>query len=136
MFGSLVQNNQNDLERPAEFYLKKYAGKYQKRNLKISEKAKRKLLKHTWPGNVRELQHSIEKAVILSDHNILDENSFTLNKNIKNNAVTLQSLTIEEMEKQMIINTIDKEKGNMSAVSKTLGITRQTLYNKLKKYGI
>jgi len=131
-----LRERENDIILLAEFYLNKYAVKYQKNNLKISEKAKRKLLKYTWPGNVRELQHSIEKAVILSDNNILDENSFSLNQNIKSNNINLQDLTIEEMEKQMIINSIDKEKGNMSAVSKTLGITRQTLYNKLKKYGI
>jgi len=131
-----LRERENDIILLAEFYLNKYAIKYQKNNLKIDEKAKRKLLKYTWPGNVRELQHSIEKAVILSDNNMLNENSFSLNQNIKSNNINLQDLTIEEMEKQMIINSIDKEKGNMSAVSKTLGITRQTLYNKLKKYGI
>jgi len=126
----------NDIILLAEFYLIKYARKYQKANLKITEKAKRKLLKYTWPGNVRELQHSIEKAVILSDNNLLDEDSFSLNQHVKSNSLQQQNITIEEMEKQMILNSIDKEKGNMSAVAKTLGITRQTLYNKLKKYGI
>ena len=48
----------------------------------------------------------------------------------------LQNKTIEEMEREMILASIDKEKGNMSAVAKNLGITRQTLYKKLKRYGI
>lgn len=119
----------------AEFYLDKYSRKYDKIGLKINEKAKQKLLKHNWPGNVRELQHSIEKAVILSDGSILDEDSFSLNQNT-NKQNNFQNLTIDEMEKEMIINCIEKEKGNMSTVAKKLGVTRQTLYNKLKKYGI
>jgi len=44
--------------------------------------------------------------------------------------------TIDEMEKQMIINALNKNKGNMSAVAARLGITRQTLYNKIRKYGL
>ena len=129
-----LRERENDVILLAEFYLDKYAKKYAKAGLKISEKAKRKLLKHNWPGNVRELQHSIEKAVILSDTLLLDENSFSLSQNKKKN--NPGNLTIEEMEKQMIINCIETEKGNMSIVAKKLGITRQTLYNKLKKYDL
>lgn len=124
-----------DIVLLAEFYLDKYAKKYEKLGLKISPKATQKLLKYKWPGNVRELQHSMEKAVILADSNILDEDSFSLNKS---NSVQnkIQNQTIEDVEKEMIIASINKENGNMSIVAKNLGITRQTLYNKLKKYGI
>jgi len=130
-----LRERENDIILLAEYYLKKYSDKYGKPGLKISEKAKRKLLKYSWPGNVRELQHSIEKAVILSEGNILHDYSFSLNQNLIKNH-NLKNLTIEEMEKKMILDCIDNEKGNMSAVSKKLGITRQTLYNKLRKYEI
>ncbi|RLD79303.1 MAG: sigma-54-dependent Fis family transcriptional regulator [Bacteroidetes bacterium] len=126
----------NDIILLAEFYLDKYSRKYDKIGLKINEKAKQKLLKHNWPGNVRELQHSIEKAVILSDNLILNVDSFSLNQNTNKRKNNLDNLTIEEMEKEMIINCIEKEKGNMSIVAKKLGVTRQTLYNKLKKYDL
>lgn len=95
-----------------------------------------KLLKYKWPGNVRELQHTIEKAVILADDRVLNEDSFTLNDNNINLQGDLKNKTIEEMEKEMILASIHKEKGNMSTVAKKLGITRQTLYNKLKRYEI
>ncbi len=123
----------NDIILLSEFYLKKYSKKYEKYNLKINQKATQKLLKYNWPGNVRELQHCIEKAVILADSKILNENSFNLN-NLSNKATNLQFQTLEEMERTMIQTCIEKEKGNMSAVAKKLGVTRQTLYNKLKKY--
>lgn len=131
-----LRERENDVILLAEFYLDKYSKKYDKSRLKISDKAKRKLLKHNWPGNVRELQHSIEKAVILSDNSILKEDSFSLNQNTTTKNNNLGNLTIEEMEKEMIINSIEMEKGNMSIVSRKLGITRQTLYNKLKKYDL
>ena len=124
----------NDILLLAEFYLHKYSIKYDKPGLKINQKAQKKLLKYSWPGNVRELQHSIEKAVILADKDTLSEDSFTLNAASSNQKFDLHNKTIEEMEKEMILASIDKEKGNMSAVAKKLGITRPTLYKKLKKF--
>ncbi|MCF6239734.1 MAG: sigma-54 dependent transcriptional regulator [Bacteroidales bacterium] len=131
-----LRERDNDIILLAEYYLHQYVEKYQKKALKISNKAKHKLLNYQWPGNVRELQHCIEKAVILAENHILDENSFSLNQQIAVKQNNLDNLTLEEMEKNMILVNIDKEKGNMSAVAKNLGITRQTLYNKLKKYGL
>lgn len=126
----------SDILLLANFYLHRYAAKYTKPNLKLSQTAINKLLKYSWPGNVRELQHSIEKAVILSDGNILTEASFSLNNHVKINKNYIHNKTIEEIEKEMIVANINKENGNMSTVAKNLGITRQTLYNKVKRYGI
>jgi transcriptional regulator with PAS, ATPase and Fis domain len=123
----------NDVLLLAEFYLHKYMAKYDKPGLKISQNAGHKLLKYTWPGNVRELQHCLEKAVILADASVLGEDSFNLNNNSSKQKMDFQNKTIEEMELEMITATIEKEKGNMSAVAKKLGITRPTLYKKLKK---
>ena len=131
-----LRDRENDILLIAEFYLSKYANKYDKQGLKINQKASQKLLNYKWPGNVRELQHCIEKAVILADDKVLTENNFTLDNNTINSQIDFQNKTIEEMEKEMILHTIQKEKGNMSTVAKDLGITRQTLYNKLKKYRI
>lgn len=131
-----LRDRGNDILLIAEFYLNKYTNKYDKQGLKINQKGGRKLLKYKWPGNVRELQHTIEKAVILAEDKVLNEDSFTLNNKTTNLQRGLQNKTIEEMEREMILASIHKEKGNMSAVAKNLGITRQTLYNKLKRYGI
>ncbi len=125
----------NDILLLAEFYLNKYRKKYEKYGLEISQRARQKLLKYNWPGNVRELQHSVEKAVILSEDKILNEDSFTISDRIHDQK-SFPFQTIGEMERDMIRVCIKKEKGNMSAVAKKLGITRQTLYNKLKKYEI
>lgn len=126
----------NDILLLSHFFLVKYAQKYDKPKFSITENAEEALLKYTWPGNVRELQHCMEKAVILAESDELDEHSFSLDKSIPKTESDLQNSTLEEMEKKLIISHINKYKGNMSQVSKSLGITRPTLYNKMKKYGL
>lgn len=126
----------NDILLLADYFLNKYATKYDKYGLKINNKASQILLSYSWPGNVRELQHCIEKAVILTDERVLDENSFSLNDNSASHTSKILYVTIDEMEKEMIIAHINNEKRNMSTVANKLGITRQTLYNKLRKYGL
>lgn len=126
----------NDILLIAEFYLVKYAKKYEKYGLKINQKAMQKLLSYRWPGNVRELQHTIEKAVILADDKVLNEDSFSLSDRTINVKKDLYKKTLDEMEHEMILANIDNENGNLSSVAKNLGISRQTLYNKLKKYDI
>ena len=102
--------------------------------LKISTHALEKLSNHSWPGNVRELQHSIEKAVIMSDSPVLKPSDFVFSSAPR--SVIHNEITLEEMEKRMILDSLKRYSNNMSTVSVKLGITRQTLYNKIKKYDL
>jgi DNA-binding NtrC family response regulator len=129
-----LRDRGKDILLLCEFFLKKYADKYGKNNLRINNQAQEKLLSYRWPGNVRELQHTIEKAVILSDNNVLKPENFFL-KPVVTPAIE-NNLTVEEMEKRMIIGIIQKSNGNMSVAAQQLGFSRQTLYNKIKKYGL
>lgn len=122
----------DDMELLADFFLKKYSHKYLKEDLKIGSHAIKKLKNYHWPGNVRELEHAIEKAVILSDSNTISPDSFFFKSTSQNKSNI--PLTLEEMEIQLINDAIDNHNGNYSLAAKQLGITRQTLYNKLKKY--
>lgn len=124
----------NDVLVLADFFLKKYSSKYNKPNLKINQQAQDKLLKYAWPGNIRELQHTVEKAVILSENNVLKPEDFFMRPILSGKNVSTE-LTLEEMEKRMINLAIEKNGGNLSAAADQLGITRQTLYNKIKKFG-
>ena len=125
----------NDIIELAEFFLNKYANKYDKKGLKLSSAIKKKLLKYTWPGNIRELQHTIERCVILSENNLLTVNDFIFNQR-QTKALNTADITIDEMEKNMIITALKKHDGNYSTAAEQLGITRQTLYNKTKRYKI
>ena len=119
----------------ADFFLQKYATKYNKPNLRIIQQAQDKLLNYAWPGNIRELQHTIEKAVILSEGDVLKSEDFFIRPTV-NEKINESELTLEDMEKRMISFSIGKNNGNLSAVAEQLGISRQTLYNKMKKFGI
>lgn len=116
----------------ADFFLQKYSQKYNKPELIINARAEEKLLNYAWPGNIRELQHTIEKAVILSEGNILKPDSFFM-KPISLPKSNKEVLTLEEIEYRHINLAIERHKGNLSAAAGELGITRQTLYNKIKK---
>lgn len=124
-----------DILALADFFLKKYAWKYDKLSLKFNHQAQEKLLKYSWPGNIRELEHSIEKAVILSENNVLKADDFFL-KPLGGTKADGDTLKLEEMEKRFILRALEKNPGNVSAAADQLGITRQTLYNKLKKFGL
>jgi len=126
-----LRDRANDITILSEFFLKRFSFKYNKPGLRINQQAHEKLLKYSWPGNIRELQHTIEKAVILTETPVLKPEDFYLRTApslVAGNSFT----TIEEMEKQMIRQAIDKNNGNLTAAAEQLGITRQTLYNKLK----
>lgn len=125
----------DDILLLADFFLKKYTLKYDKPPLKLNKPACNKLLKYHWPGNIRELEHSIEKAVILSDDTVLKADDFFF-KPVSGFKAEHSVLKLEEMERRLIILAMEKNPGNITAAATQLGITRQTLYNKMKKFGI
>lgn len=135
-----LRARKDDIIPLAQYYLTIYADKYLKGNLSFHEKARSKLQQYDWPGNIRELQHAIERAVIISESKQLFAEDFSLHKskNNKNQALhpETSSLKLEEIEKQTILQAIEKCEGNLSKAAKELGMGRSTLYRKLDKYGI
>ena len=129
-----LRDRGKDILLLAEYFIKQYTDKYGKEPLRLNSQAQEKLLNYRWPGNVRELQHAIEKAVILSEGNVLKPENFFF-KPIISSTID-QDLTVEEMEKRMISGVMNKTEGNMSIAAQRLGFSRQTLYNKIKKYGL
>lgn len=129
-----LRERPEDIEDLAIHYLNTYSRKYNKPDLRLNEEAVLKLRRNPWYGNIRELQHSIEKAVILSEGDSLRSSDFIFfDDDITPHS---QSETLEEMEKKMILSTLKKNSFSQNITAEQLGITRQTLYNKIKKYGI
>lgn len=122
-----------DIEELATYFAGLYGTKYGRTAIHISGEALSRLKRYSWPGNIRELQHAVEKAVILSDHNELGARDFFMGNE---ESMADQPETLEEMEKKMIISTLKKNNQNQSLTAEQLGITRQTLYNKIRKYGL
>lgn len=122
-----------DIVPLTEIFLSKYANIYGKSTMILSADAKEKLKEQSWFGNIRELEHTVEKAVIIAEGSILNSNDFDFPRE-KKEPIFQEATTLEEMEYNMIKNAIDKYNGNLSLVANQLGISRQTLYNKIKRY--
>jgi DNA-binding NtrC family response regulator len=127
-----LRSRGDDIIILAEFFLKKFTYKYKKPEIRLNSNSIDKLLNYSWPGNIRELQHTIEKAVILSDSSVLKPDDLYL-KPPSSFAGSNSFTTLEEMESQMIKRALEQNNGNFTAAAEQLGITRQTLYNRLKK---
>lgn len=132
-----LRERPDDILPLARRFLRVYAQRYHRAVTAISDEAATALRHHPWNGNIRELQNTIEKAVILSEGSTLQVGDFRLQRpatNDKNPAA--DSLTIKESEEQLIRDAIVRLNGNLSLVARELGISRPTLYSKLKKYDI
>jgi two-component system, NtrC family, response regulator HydG len=128
-----LRDRPEDVVPLAVHFLHAYSSKYHKK-CELDLSAKKALAHHVWPGNIRELQHTIEKAVILSDsEKISSEN---LNLSISGKTPESASRTLDDIEKDALQRALAEHGGNIVQAAKALGITRQTFYNKLKKYGI
>lgn len=123
----------DDIVPLAELFLKRYAEKYHRMVGTISDEAALLLKSHHWNGNIRELQNVIEKAVILSEGTVLQASDITLEAK---KTVSSPIATLDESEERTIRNAMSRCGGNLSMVARELGISRPTLYSKLKKYGI
>lgn len=128
-----LRERREDIPQLADFFLRRLARKYGKSDLKLGEKALCKLESYAWPGNVRELEHAIEKAVILSDNQELQPNDFYM-RTPDETSFVVESFTLEEMGKILIEKALRKYDNNISAVAAELGISRPTLYSKIRKY--
>jgi DNA-binding NtrC family response regulator len=126
-----LRDRVDDIPILANYFVKSYCKKYNREPIKINTHALEKLTNYSWPGNVRELQHAIEKAVIMSDSQVLLPSDFEFRSTARN--VYHHELTLAEMEKKTILDCLKRNGNNISMAAAKLGITRQTLYNKLKK---
>ena len=131
-----LRNRKDDIIPLASIFLKRYCAKYNKTHPSFTDEVKEILEKHTWPGNIRELQHCMEKAAIISENRTLRKQDIQIVSYAQTQTSLGTGITLNEMEYEMIRLAIKQHKGNMSAVALQLGISRQTLYNKMKKYDL
>ena len=106
---------------------------------KISEAAMSRMNKHTWPGNIRELQHSLERAIILSNSTVLQPEDFNFNTATPKESdqhINLDQYNLDEVEKLLIRKVLKKYNGNITQAATELGLTRSSLYRRLEKHGL
>lgn len=131
-----LRERADEIEPLVRLFIERYAAKYHRNVTGVSSEALNLLQNCRWSGNVRELQNSVEKAVIMSDDETLQPEDFKISENqLVTNASTTDN-TLEAAEERVIRAAVKKYNGNLSLVAKSLNISRPTLYNRLKKYGI
>lgn len=129
-----LRRRKEDIVPLAEMFLARYAEKYGKQGILLSQTAADRLVSCRWEGNVRELQHAVEKAVIMCDGSTIRPDAFPAAA--AGAGPQTPDTTLEDMERRMIRQAIAAHNGNLTLVAQQLGITRQTLYNKIKRYGL
>lgn len=130
-----LRERPEDIPELVHLFVNEYAKTYHKEINGATTEAMERLCAHTWPGNVRELRHAVEKAVILSEGQELRPADFALDY-IRQSSGACAPVTIEAMECELIRQTLVRTGYNISLSADELGITRPTLYAKIKKYNL
>lgn len=127
-----LRKRREDIPLFTDYFLKKYTDLYKRTEITLHPLALEKLQNYDWPGNIRELQHTIEKAVILAERNRIRAADLFIQpgKTVAFNEVS----NLNEVERQAIEAAITQNEGNLTAAAEQLGVSRQTLYNKLKRF--
>ena len=140
-----LRERKEDIPLIAQRFLSIYAEKNNKKIKGFTPKAMDKLINAEWPGNVRELINAVERGVVLTQQEFLDVEDFMNvspskdteppDNALNDNVMIDDTMTLEEAEKAIILNTLEAAAGNKSETARRLGITRKTLHKKLKEYG-
>lgn len=133
-----LRKREEDILLLANHFIKIYSKKYLKPNLEFDALAIEKLQQYLFPGNVRELQYTMERAVIMSEGELLSSNDliFSPIESIASEENEPKDLNLSSVEKSTILRVIEKHHGNISRAAKELGLTRTALYRRLSKYDI
>ncbi|WP_210465495.1 sigma-54-dependent transcriptional regulator [Rufibacter roseolus] len=132
-----LRERKEDIQPLAEHFLASFSKKYQKPNLRLEKAVLQKLLGYSWPGNIRELEHTMERAVIMSEPGHLHPSDVYLAEPSTHTAVTLDTeATLGNVEKTLVQQALLKHNGNITHASKELGITRTALYRRIEKHGL
>ena len=131
-----LRERKEDILLLANHFLEKLSKKYRKNIEGFSKEAIQALNNYHWPGNIREIEHIVERAVIITEATYIDtfDLHFSTKKTSSNN--TIESLNLEETEKLLIQQALQKHQGNISKAAKDLGLTRAALYRRLEKHNL
>jgi len=137
-----LRQRREDIPLLADFFLKQYAQKNRRLIKGFTPRATDLLMRYEWPGNVRELENIIERAVIMARGEMITPLEFpndlqNLDEALKESRIDLTpGRSLKEVEKVLILRTLEETGGNRTHAARILGISRRTLQLKLKEYGI
>lgn len=135
-----LRDRGSDVITLAESFVRRLADRYGRNIRGLSAAAKRKVEQAAWPGNIRELEHAMEKAVIMAEGELIEPQDISGSESPRSTqtspSASSKTATLDDIEAEAVRTAVERSNGNMSLAAQQLGITRQTLYNKMRKYGI
>ncbi len=135
-----LRDRPEDITPLAQFFADKYADVNGVTKKKLSDEAKKKVQSSKWRGNVRELENTMHRAILISVEDEIEAEAIHLSDAPapvkEETSQTAEGGTLADMEKEMILNTLDQTLGNRTHAAKILGISIRTLRNKLQQYNI
>ncbi len=137
-----LRDRLDDIPLLARHFLEGMKQVYRREDLELSAGALQWLKSQDWPGNIRQLKHLIERTMLISSKSNLESEDFHLTAEMespepkKTMLPQAGSMTLDEMEKAMIIQRLEQYSGNLSKVADALGLSRPALYRRLEKYGL
>lgn len=133
-----LRKREGDILRLANHFAQVYSEKYMKPPVRFDSSAQEKLTQYHYPGNVRELQYTIERAVIMSEGELLHAKDliFSPMESTTETNTDPSDFRLSTLEKNTILRVIEKHNGNITKAAKELGLTRTALYRRLSKYDI
>ena len=134
-----LRERKEDIPALMDYFLKRFVQENNRAITGFAPETIELFMEYEWPGNVRELQNTVERAVVLSSARVLGPEHFsfgpTRNARANGNSVSVRiGTTVGEMEKELILRTLDKHNQNRTHAAEVLGISVRTLRNKLKEY--
>lgn len=130
-----LRERTDDIAPLASHFMEMYSRKYHKDIKNIARSTMRKLEKYHWPGNVRELEHAVERAVIMCDsHSLREEDFFLGDQGRRAGGLVIENYDLENVEKEVIVRVLARNRGNISLAARELGLTRASLYRRIRKY--
>ncbi len=141
-----LRDRKEDIPLLAQHFLEKFST-FNKKSIKgFTPQTMDHLIRYDWPGNVRELMNAIERGVVLSRSEYLDDKALPILPSCSNGHSSSspyfkpdafsKNISLDEVEKTAILKTLELSDGNKSKAARKLGITRKTLHKKLKEYGV
>lgn len=139
-----LRERKNDVALLVDYFLKKYSDINERVKPQLASEAWSVIQNYSWPGNVRELENVMERAVLIATTGLITTEHLCLEGNVREIAsvpvkaeipIPLEDKTLRDMEKTLIVDTLNKVQGNRTKASKILGISVRTMRNKLHEYG-
>jgi DNA-binding NtrC family response regulator len=130
-----LRDRREDIPLLAQHFLSRLRMRYRKQVNGISAAAMQLMMQYAWPGNVRELEHTIERALLLSSGEEIEPANLSIGT-ARPAALSLENMSIDEMEAMLIRKVLRRCDGNISQASESLGLSRAALYRRMEKYGL